>query len=66
MGLDHGDVLGSFPEGVFLINTRWQIGYFNRTAEQITGFRREEVLASSAGISFKAICATRIAPCGSP
>ena len=44
MGLDHGDVLDSFPEGVFLINTRWQIGYFNRTAEQITGFRREEVL----------------------
>ena len=44
MGLDQGDILDSFPEGVFLINTRWQIGYFNKTAEEITGFCQDEVL----------------------
>jgi PAS domain S-box-containing protein len=44
MGLDQGDILDSFPEGVFLVNTRWQIGYFNRTAEEITGFSQDEVL----------------------
>jgi PAS domain S-box-containing protein len=44
MGLDHGDVLNSFPEGVFLVNTRWQIGYFNQTAEEITGYSQDEVL----------------------
>jgi PAS domain S-box-containing protein len=44
MGLDHGDVLDSFPEGVFVVNTRWQIGYFNQMAEEITGFSQDEVL----------------------
>ena len=44
MGLDPGDILNSFPEGVFLVNTRWQIGYFNPMAEEITGFSRDEVL----------------------
>jgi PAS domain S-box-containing protein len=44
MGLDHSDVLDSFPEGVFLVNTRWQIGYFNQTAEKITGYSQDEVL----------------------
>uniref|UniRef100_A0A7C5EM44 PAS domain-containing protein n=1 Tax=Desulfobacca acetoxidans TaxID=60893 RepID=A0A7C5EM44_9BACT len=44
MGFHFGDVLDSFPEGVFLINTRWQISYFNQTAEEITGYKREEVL----------------------
>jgi PAS domain S-box-containing protein len=44
MGLEHRDVLDNFPEGVFLVNTRWQIAYFNRTAEVITGFSQEEAL----------------------
>jgi PAS domain S-box-containing protein len=43
LGLNYGEVLDSFPEGVFLVNTRWQIGYFNQMAEEITGFSREEV-----------------------
>ncbi len=38
------DVMDQFPEGVFLVNTRWQIRYFNRMAEDITGFSRVEVL----------------------
>ncbi len=31
-------------EGIFTINTRWRITSFNRTAERLTGYRREEVL----------------------
>ena len=42
--LDPTDILNHFPEGVFMINTRWQIGYFNHMAEEITGFRQEEVM----------------------
>jgi PAS domain S-box-containing protein len=38
------DLLDFLPEGLFLINTRWQIVYFNRKAEEITGFSREEAI----------------------
>ena len=31
-------------EGVFTINNRWRITSFNRQAQEITGFKREEVL----------------------
>jgi PAS domain S-box-containing protein len=44
LNLTFSDILDHFPEGVFLVNTRWQIGFFNRMAEEITGFRREEVM----------------------
>jgi PAS domain S-box-containing protein len=44
LNLSHSDILDHFPEGVFLVNTRWQIGYFNQMAEEITGFSREEVI----------------------
>ncbi len=32
------------PEGVFAINTKWQVAFFNRAAEDITGYKRHEVL----------------------
>ena len=44
LNLSHSDILDHFPEGVFLVNTRWQIIYFNRMAEEISGFSREEVM----------------------
>ncbi|MDD2901267.1 MAG: sigma 54-interacting transcriptional regulator [Syntrophales bacterium] len=44
LNLTYSDILEHFPEGVFMVNTRWQIGYFNRMAEEITGFRKEEVM----------------------
>jgi PAS domain S-box-containing protein len=44
LNLTHSDILDHFPEGVFLVNTRWQIMYFNRMSEEITGFSREEVM----------------------
>ena len=33
-------------EGVFTINSRWKITAFNRRAQEITGFTREEVLGN--------------------
>lgn len=36
--------LEALPEGVFTINTKWRIAFFNRTAEKITGYNRKEVL----------------------
>jgi PAS domain S-box-containing protein len=44
LNLSYSDILEQFPEGVFLINTRWQVGYFNHMAEEITGYTRDEVM----------------------
>ncbi|HLD46490.1 MAG TPA: sigma 54-interacting transcriptional regulator [Desulfobaccales bacterium] len=44
LGLSHEEIMDQFPEGVFLVNTRWQVSYFNRTAQEITGYSREEAL----------------------
>jgi PAS domain S-box-containing protein len=44
LGLSYSEILDQFPEGVFVVNTRWQLSYFNHTAQQITGFSREEAL----------------------
>ena len=37
-------ILDSISEGVFAINKDWQITYFNRAAEKITGVTKEEAL----------------------
>jgi len=44
LGLAYPEILDQFPEGVFVVNTRWQVCYFNQTAQQITGFSQEEAL----------------------
>jgi PAS domain S-box-containing protein len=44
LGLSYPEILDQFPEGVFVVNTRWQLIYFNHTAQQITGFSRQEAL----------------------
>jgi PAS domain S-box-containing protein len=54
LNLSFSDVLDHFPEGVFMVNTRWQIGYFNHMAEEITGFKREEVLGKFCWDVFRA------------
>jgi PAS domain S-box-containing protein len=54
LNITYSDILDHFPEGVFLVNTRWQIGYFNRMAEEITGFSREEVLGKFCWDIFRA------------
>ena len=62
LNLNHADILAHFPEGVFLINTRWQIGYFNQMAEEITGFKREEVLGKFCWDVFRADMCQRDCP----
>ena len=42
--LSQCDILDFLPEALFLVNTRWQIILFNRQAEEITGFSRDEVM----------------------
>ena len=42
--LNYESLLEHLAEGIFTINTRWQITSFNQTAEKITGYGRDEVL----------------------
>lgn len=42
--IEQRSLLEALPEGVFTINTKWRIASFNRTAEKITGYTKEEVL----------------------
>jgi PAS domain S-box-containing protein len=54
LGLTHQWMMDQFPEGVFLVNTRWQIHFFNQMAESITGFSREEALGKFCWEIFRA------------
>lgn len=42
--MEQQSLLEALPEGVFTINTKWQVASFNKTAERITGYTRQEVL----------------------
>lgn len=42
--MDYQKLFEYLPEGVFTIDTQWRITSFNRTAEQITEYRRDEVI----------------------
>ncbi len=44
LGLTHDEIMDQFPEGVFVINTLWQLSYFNKTAQEITGYSRDEAM----------------------
>lgn len=44
LGLTHDEIMDQIPEGMFVVNTRWQISYFNKTAQEITGYSRDEAL----------------------
>jgi len=46
------DILDSIGEGVFTVDKNFRITFFNRAAEEMTGFKREEV----AGKLCKAVC----------
>ncbi len=43
-GIEFDSFLDNLGEAVFSINTRWRIIGFNSRAEEVTGFRRQEVL----------------------
>jgi PAS domain S-box-containing protein len=44
LGIAFDSLLDNLAEPVFTINTRWRITGFNRRAEEVTGFKRHEVL----------------------
>ena len=37
-------LIDKLPEGVFTITTHWRISSFNKTAEKLTGYKREEAI----------------------
>ena len=43
-GIEFDSFLDNLGEAVFTINTRWRITGFNARAEEVTGFKRHEVL----------------------
>ena len=44
LGVEYDALVENLAEGVFTINNRWLITSFNQRAQDITGFKREEVL----------------------
>jgi PAS domain S-box-containing protein len=44
LGLEFDALFDNLAEGVFTVNNRWRITGFNQQAQEITGFKREEVL----------------------
>ncbi len=53
LGIEFDSFLDNLAEAVFTINTRWRITGFNRRAEEVTGFKRHEVLGRFCGDIFK-------------
>jgi len=43
-GIEFDSLFDNLAEAVFIINNRWRITGFNRRAEEITGFKRQQVL----------------------
>ncbi|MFP4650146.1 MAG: sigma-54 interaction domain-containing protein [Desulfobacterales bacterium] len=41
---NYQEIFEYLPEGVFTIDTQWKITSFNKTAEKITDYRRQEVI----------------------
>jgi PAS domain S-box-containing protein len=44
LGIEFDALFENLAEAVFTINKRWRITGFNRRAEEVTGFKRQEVL----------------------
>ena len=60
-------ILDSLKEGIIAHDLKRRIFYFNRTAEKITGYRREEVLGKDCHEAFGSpFCGSRCAFCEGP
>jgi PAS domain S-box-containing protein len=49
-------ILDSVADGVFAVDREWRITYFNKAAEEITGFLKEEALGQHCYNIFRASC----------
>ena len=47
------DILDSLAEGIFTVNKEFKINFFNKAAEKITGYNREEVMGKFCKHVFK-------------
>ena len=57
--VEYDDLFENLAEGVFTIDRRWRITSFNKRAQEITGYRREEVLGRNCWNIFKSdLCQT--------
>lgn len=56
------DILDSLGEGVFTVDKDFKISFFNRTAEEITGLRREEVIGKFCKNVFKSSLCMKACP----
>ncbi len=57
--LNAAAILESISDGVFTVDSNWQITYFNRAAEAITGVSRQEALGQRCSEVFRAsMCET--------
>jgi PAS domain S-box-containing protein len=54
------EILDSLGEGLFTVDKNFRINFFNRAAEEITGYKREEVISKFCKNVFKAdLCASK-------
>jgi PAS domain S-box-containing protein len=54
------EILDSIGEGLFTVDKNFKINFFNRAAEQITGYKREEVIDQFCKYVFKCeLCETK-------
>ncbi|MBT8391381.1 MAG: sigma 54-interacting transcriptional regulator [Ignavibacteria bacterium] len=54
------DILDSIEEGLLTVDKSFKVNFFNRAAEQITGYKREEVLGQFCKYVFKCeMCETK-------
>ncbi len=51
--LNNSFILNSMADGVFTVDKNWNITFFNKAAEDITGFQAEDVLGKSCSEIFK-------------
>ncbi|SPD71916.1 PAS modulated sigma54 specific transcriptional regulator, Fis family [uncultured Desulfobacterium sp.] len=51
--VEYDDLFENLAEGVFTIDRRWRITSFNKRAQEITGYNREEVLGRNCWNIFK-------------
>jgi PAS domain S-box-containing protein len=50
------EILDSIAEGVFTVDRNWTITWFNKAAEKITGFSRDEAIGASCSDVFRSTC----------
>ncbi len=59
---EHYNLMDELPEGLFTITTSWQISFFNKTAEKITGYKCKEVIGKKCWEVFRSDICKNLCP----